>query len=398
MSPAKSLGILFITTLIPAAGAASAYAQTPSGEEILAAAAQAARTLRSVTYEAEEETRSGNSHRIVTGQVRIAAFDFSSPRRHKVAVEGGVVRSDRSEPEAFHVVYDGESVRRLIPEADVVLVAYLGQGGEAVLEGTGASLVVRDLLAAEPFAAERGASLITYAGREDVNGEPCDVVAAEFGDPPTTTVWYFGVDDLLPRKRERRYTSALGNEVTAVLTLRSLETDITVENSAFALELPAGYTERTVARKRIKAVNTGELAPSWTLKDGDGREHSLSDYRGKLVILDFWATWCPHCRKALPAMQRLHEDYADQGVAILGVNCRERKKNIDPGAFARARGVTYPILLGGNSIAPQYRVKGIPAFYVIGPDGKLLFKSSGFNQAGERRLESFIKRHVQSSG
>ena len=125
-----------------------------------------------------------------------------------------------------------------------------------------------------------------------------------------------------------------------------------------------------------------------------GIDDHYSDYRGKLVVLDFWATWCGYCKRAMPALQALHNEFADKGVAILGVNCRDAP-TVDPVAFMRGRGYSYPVLLGGNSISVAYQLRGIPAFYVISPDGRLMHQRSGFNAQQEQWLRSVIEKYVK---
>ena len=109
--------------------------------------------------------------------------------------------------------------------------------------------------------------------------------------------------------------------------------------------------------------------------------------------MDFWATWCGYCKKAMPALQELHDEYADKGVVILGINCRD-KSEVDPAAFMHDLGYSYPVLLNGNSIAIAYQLRGIPGFYVISPDGRLMFKRSGFNAQQERWLRGVIEQFV----
>ena len=205
---------------------------------------------------------------------------------------------------------------------------------------------------------------------------------------------YFAVKDHLPRKHERHYRSARGNDVTAVLTLKNIRLDVTLEDALFTIEQPDGYQLEVLGRRPPPPLKIGDIAPTWTLTDGDGYRRSLSDFRGKLVVLDFWATWCGYCKRAMPALQALHNEFADKGVAILGVNCRDAP-TVDPVAFMRGRGYSYPVLLGGNSISVAYQVRGIPAFYVISPDGRLMHKRSGFNAQQEQWLRSVIEEYVK---
>jgi thiol-disulfide isomerase/thioredoxin len=136
----------------------------------------------------------------------------------------------------------------------------------------------------------------------------------------------------------------------------------------------------------------GSEAPGWTLRSADGQEVSLGKLRGKVVLLDFWATWCGPCRQAMPALQRLHERYKDKPVAIFAVNCWERSPQVDPAGFLKQSGYTYPVLLNANDVAQAYKVTGIPTFYLIGTDGKILLASSGVSADAERQIEALIEQ------
>lgn len=100
----------------------------------------------------------------------------------------------------------------------------------------------------------------------------------------------------------------------------------------------------------------------------DGQPVQLSDYRGQVVMLNFWATWCPPCRAEMPAMQAALDRYADQGLVVLAVNQRE-----DPAvvaAFMRERQLTFPALLDANgSVGAAYQASALPSSFFIGRDG-----------------------------
>jgi thiol-disulfide isomerase/thioredoxin len=137
----------------------------------------------------------------------------------------------------------------------------------------------------------------------------------------------------------------------------------------------------------------GTPASDWTLKDAHGRTHSLADYRGQVVVLDFWATWCPPCRAAMPHVQKLYEQYKDRDVAVFGVNVSE---SADPIEFMRTGGYTYPILLNGDAVAAAYEVSGIPAFVVIDRAGRLIYRAAGFDERREKQLIKAIEKALQS--
>ncbi|MBX3358441.1 MAG: TlpA family protein disulfide reductase [Phycisphaeraceae bacterium] len=145
------------------------------------------------------------------------------------------------------------------------------------------------------------------------------------------------------------------------------------------------------AKKKGAGVSVGDTAPDWTVTGVDGKEHKLSDFRGKIVLMDFWATWCPPCRAAMPGMQKIHEEYKDKGVVVLGMNCWERG---DPKAFMESNKYTYGLMLKSDAAAEAYGVNGIPAFFLIGPDGKVLMVERGFAEDGEKKIASTIDKHL----
>ena len=106
-------------------------------------------------------------------------------------------------------------------------------GGSGIFTGPGQRLLLKQLIAADPFVQERQASGLTYVGQDTIAGQQCDVIDVQYGAPHTNARWYFATSDHLPRKFERHYRSARGNDVTAVLTLTNLQLDITLNDELF---------------------------------------------------------------------------------------------------------------------------------------------------------------------
>ncbi len=124
-------------------------------------------------------------------------------------------------------------------------------------------------------------------------------------------------------------------------------------------------------------------------------EFRLEDYRGKVVVMDFWATWCGPCKLAMPGLQKLHEKYKDRDVVVLGMNCWERG---DPVGYMRSNNFTYGLVTGADNFATQYGVRGIPTFVVIGVDGSKIHQASGFSAENEHALEQAIADHLSANG
>jgi peroxiredoxin len=138
-----------------------------------------------------------------------------------------------------------------------------------------------------------------------------------------------------------------------------------------------------------KLLAVGQFAPDWKLADAEGKTHSLSDYRGRVVVLDFWATWCGPCAELMPRMQKLHEKLQDKGAVVFGVNAWETN---DPVAVMKKKRFTYSLLLRGEEIAPAYGIINLPVVYVIGVDGKIIYRHEGID---DRDLSKLIEKHLR---
>ncbi len=143
-----------------------------------------------------------------------------------------------------------------------------------------------------------------------------------------------------------------------------------------ALLIPVGGTPAQTADAPARTLGMEPLAPAlaapdFTLTDTEGSTRSLSDYRGQWVLLTFWATWCGPCRSEMPSLQRLSEEYAGRGLAVVGVVVGS-----DPGNardFVHRHGLTFPSLLDtSDAVGAAYRASSIPLTYLVDPDGRLV--------------------------
>lgn len=145
----------------------------------------------------------------------------------------------------------------------------------------------------------------------------------------------------------------------------SLATMLTVL-LVMALYLPSAFGQQ------IFEPGKGKPATAFRLRDTAGKRHQLTHYRGKLLLLNFWATWCGPCREEMPVLSRAAREWASKDVVILGVAMdAEGWKKVTP--FLQQNPVDYPILLGTPQVARDYGVGRVyPATVVIGPDGVIL--------------------------
>lgn len=149
------------------------------------------------------------------------------------------------------------------------------------------------------------------------------------------------------------------------------------------------------SRPQSGTATTESLEPAAALSAPglDGKTISLKDYAGKVVLVDFWATWCDPCRAEMPELVKIQEDFRDKGVVVLGVSMDEETSRVAP--FIKKAGVNYPILLLGAERAPAgWVVPGLPTAYIVGKDGTLLKRFFGAKSAATltRELEAALAR------
>lgn len=127
---------------------------------------------------------------------------------------------------------------------------------------------------------------------------------------------------------------------------------------------------------RLEAVKDGPAAPDFTLANPGGRKVSLKDFRGKVVFLNFWATWCEFCRDEMPSMQQLYQEFQGKGLEIVGVNVKDKRS--DALAFVKKLRVTYPIVLDPDGeVGLLYGAFGMPLSYLIDRKGTILARLVG---------------------
>lgn len=124
-------------------------------------------------------------------------------------------------------------------------------------------------------------------------------------------------------------------------------------------------------------------------------EFSVEGHKGGVLVMDFWATWCPPCRAAMPGVQRLHEKFQGRPVHVVGINTSE---NADPVAYMQNNGFTYRLVTGGDALAKHYKVEGIPTFIIIGVDGEVLHRAVGHSPTHEQEFADIIEADLKKHG
>ncbi|MFN3478918.1 MAG: peroxiredoxin family protein [Thermodesulfovibrionales bacterium] len=142
-----------------------------------------------------------------------------------------------------------------------------------------------------------------------------------------------------------------------------------------------------------KQAIKGDEAPDFTLRTTNSSEVHLSDLRGKVVLIEFWATWCPPCRESIPTMNEIYKRYNEKGLVLLGISV-DKGQNVveDLRAFVREYSIQYPVLIDSKNVNNLYGVYSIPTTFLIDKEGKIVFKSIGFSPEVENKLSAEIER------
>jgi thiol-disulfide isomerase/thioredoxin len=308
--------------------------------------------------------------------------------------EGTITAPDSSSSEKFLSSFDGEVAYGVNYTDSVLYTGELGAGGLDLLTGT-LELIIDAFVVADPMLEERNAFETTLLENAEVDGVECRVVQFQYAESPEGGMsrWFIGAEDHLPRRIQRLLMIPAG-EATITYELSEINTTPELADGAFALAAPEGFDTEMYDTSGLLPI--GSEAPDFTLTNDAGEEVTLSEMRGQVVVLDFWATWCGPCKAAMPGVQELHEEFAGQPVKILGVNCWEQGPSEAAVEYFRTeKNYTYGLLLGGDAVAEAYKVTGIPTFYVIAPDGTIAYRSVG--AAGEDALRKIITETVPAS-
>ena len=153
--------------------------------------------------------------------------------------------------------------------------------------------------------------------------------------------------------------------------------------SIVAIALLAGCTDR--------GAQSDTMASNFSLQDMSGKTVRLSDFKGKVVLLEFWAAWCPPCRASVPGLEKLHKAYKDKGLVLLAVSMDEGGWD-DVKSFIRESGITYTVLKGTEDVAIKYQVRSIPMMLVLNKEGKILKRYLGMGS--DEELEKDIKTYL----
>jgi cytochrome c biogenesis protein CcmG/thiol:disulfide interchange protein DsbE len=130
-------------------------------------------------------------------------------------------------------------------------------------------------------------------------------------------------------------------------------------------------------------------APDFSLKSFDGREITLSQLKGKVVLLDFWATWCGPCKESIPHLIQLYKNYREKGFEVVGMNV-DKGDGETVRRFVTSMDIPYPVIIAPEDVVRSYRVTGIPVIFLIDKKGMIRQKVVGFSGAIAKQLDTKV--------
>jgi thiol-disulfide isomerase/thioredoxin len=382
-------------------------ANTEDPKKVLLAAERAIAKLHSAAYSATYEGTGSFSTRTsaTSGRIRLEKLPAGDPLTARLAAEGYQQPAGNAARERFAAAFNGKTILRLNESRKIVTrKALSGTAPDersfgfvtGLLGGPAFHLLMYEFLMLRPFEQQMTGDVIEYEGRAAVGGVLCHVIYVEFGinqaGAKRKQRWYFGTKNGLPLKVEDIVTDDKGRDGAYVLTITDLQANIAINRRAFSISLPKKYKFQDYKPSPVvEPLAVGDMAPQWALNDASGISHALADYRGQIVVLDFWATWCGPCVRFMPGIQALHDKFKERGVKVFGVNAWEEG---NAAAYFQEKKYTYGLLLNGEAIAHPYRVSVLPHIYVIGTDGRIIFEGI---EPGSN-LIAVIERHLKENG
>lgn len=313
-----------------------------------------------------------------------------------------------------NVVYDGTNVFRDMPSEDAYLVAPAPDLGSALeLANFSGRLLfeeIRALSSREPIQELRRALRMgswEQKPDESLDGQPCWVLSTTSmpGNISGSATLYISTNSgiILRRAMEMTLASEDGEEppkryLIEHLTTR-LDTTSTPPAEAFIWQAPEG-ARRIASLREIQPEPedhsrfelSGKPAPDFRLPLLDGTEFRLADHTGQVVLIDFWATWCGPCVKAMPSMQKLYETFRERGVVVVGVSSDGVTKKGAVAKLVEKMKLTYPIGVATNAVNDDYFVRAIPNLILIGRDGTVQGRHIGFSSELVQELSGQIEK------
>jgi thiol-disulfide isomerase/thioredoxin len=144
---------------------------------------------------------------------------------------------------------------------------------------------------------------------------------------------------------------------------------------------------------RLTALAPRPIAPSLNLQDLDGKTHKLGDYKGRVVLVNFWATWCPPCRREMPSLQRLYLKLQGEPFQVLALDQAESFDRVFAFSGELDPSPTFPILLDAQGqVSAQWKVQGLPSSFIVDKQGRVAYRAIGGREFDHPEIEAALRK------
>ena len=146
----------------------------------------------------------------------------------------------------------------------------------------------------------------------------------------------------------------------------------------------------TVSLDTNAQLKIGDKAPNFKLEASNGKVYELSDFKGKIVVLDFWAMWCGPCKKKMPKIQQLHDMYKNKDVEVLGMLAMNKGAEENAKNYFKAKEYTFKLLYGNKQLTKDYSLAFLPTVIVLDKSGKIIYLTTNPNPNEFKDIDKLI--------
>ncbi|OHB83867.1 MAG: hypothetical protein A2Z38_09040, partial [Planctomycetes bacterium RBG_19FT_COMBO_48_8] len=231
-----------------------------------------------------------------------------------------------------------------------------------------------------------------------IGDQECDIIEVSYMKAQRTRYFWISRENHFPLMMKE--ILRLSDNHVRVEEWSNVALNGLIPENKLAWSPPDGWQQWDIPGPNDVLLKSGQKAPDFDLLSADGGRIKLSDYRGKVFWLCFWQCGCPCCREALPYLQKLHEQYQDEGLEILGFNCDDDKRIAQ--RYLSENALTFPNVLDSTNKAKNVMLRDysnktqtVPLHYIIDSQGNVVEAWCGYEEGHERALAALTKAGLQ---
>lgn len=246
-----------------------------------------------------------------------------------------------------------------------------------------------------PDALDKRIDSVIVNEKEKIGNETCDFIEVSYLDHQRSRYFWLGENDHLPRKIKE--VTRVSYDLITEENWSNLSVNLEIPDSIFVWTPPEGWTELVDPSLASRLLAIGTPAPDFSFELMDGKTFTLSDYKGKIVLINFWRVGCPPCREELPWLEEMHQKYRNKGLIVVGYNTSDEEKYIRE--LLNENKVTYPNIYDTSEEAravqfEKYQKKGysaVPLNYLVDRNGNVALVWYGYDHGKAKKIERLLE-------